>query len=59
MKKVLGVRKGVDHGDMLVAHDANMTAWFCFILLKDETAGKAFVGKEAEFLVNGENWENC
>ena len=59
VKKVLGVRKGVDHGDMLVAHDAYMTAWFCYILLNDEIAGKAFVGKDAEFLVNSENWENC
>ena len=58
VKKVLGVRKGVDHGDMLVAHDPYMTAWFCYILLNDEIAGKAFVGKDAEFLKN-ENWENC
>ena len=59
VKKVLGARKGVDHGDMLVAHDAYMTAWFCYILLNDEIAGKAFIGKDAEFLRNKENWEDC
>ena len=57
--KVLGVRKNVDHGDMLVAHDPYMTAWFCFILKNDEEAGKAFTGKDAEFLRNNENWMNC
>ena len=59
VKKVLGARKNVDHGDMLVAHDAYMTAWFCYILLNDEIAGKAFIGKDAEFLINNENWEDC
>ena len=44
---------------MLVFHDPYMTAWFCYILLNDEIAGKAFVGKDAEFLHNNENWENC
>ena len=58
-KKVLGLRKNVDHGDMLVAHDPYMTAWFCFILKNDEEAGKAFTGKDAEFLRNNENWMNC
>ena len=58
-KKVLGLRKNVDHGDMLVAHDPYMTAWFCFILKNDEVAGKAFIGKDAEFLRNNENWMNC
>ena len=59
MKKVFGVRKNVDHGDMLVAHDPYMTAWFCFILKSDEEAGKAFSGQDAEFLRNNENWQNC
>ena len=59
VKKVLGVRKGIDHGDMLVYHDPYMTAWFCYILLNDEIAAKAFAGKNAEFLFNNENWENC
>ena len=59
MKKVFGVRKNVDHGDMLVAHDPYMTAWFCFILKNDEEAGKAFSGQDAEFLRNNENWQNC
>ena len=58
IKKVLGVRKGVDHGEMLVAHDPYMTAWFCYILLNDSEAGKAFCGKDAEFLKN-DNWINC
>jgi hypothetical protein len=59
IKKVLGVRKNVDHGDMLVAHDPYMTAWFCFILLNDSKAGEAFCGENAEFLKNDENWEKC
>ena len=59
IKKVLGVRKNVDHGDMLVAHDPYMTAWFCFILLNDSEAGKAFCGENAEFLKNDQNWEKC
>ena len=58
IKKVLGVRKGVDHGEMLVAHDPYMTAWFCYILLNDSEAGKAFCGKDAELLKN-DNWINC
>ena len=57
-KKVIGVRKGVDHGDMLVAHDPYMTAWFCCILLDDSEASNAFCGKEAEILRN-DNWINC
>ena len=44
---------------MLVFHDPYMTAWFCYILLNDEIAGKAFIGKDAEFLHNPDNWENC
>ena len=59
VKKVLGIRKNVDHGDMLVAHDSYMTAWFCYILLNDEIASKAFAGPDAEFLKNNENWEKC
>ena len=59
VKKVLGCRKNIDHGDMLVFHDPYMTAWFCYILLNDEIAGKAFVGKDAEFLHNPENWDKC
>ena len=59
IKKVFGVRKNVDHGDMLIAHDPYMTAWFCFILKNDEEAGKAFCGEDAEFLRNNENWQNC
>ena len=59
IKKVFGVRKNVDHGDMLIAQDPYMTAWFCFILKNDEEAGKAFCGEDAEFLRNNENWQNC
>ena len=58
IKKVLGVKKGIDHGDMLVAHDPYMTAWFCYILLNDSEAAKAFCGNDAEFLKNN-NWEYC
>ena len=56
--KVLGVRKGVDHGDMLVSHDPYMTTWLCYILLNDSEAGKAFCEKEAE-LLKYDNWINC
>ena len=55
----MGVRKNADHGEMLLYHDPYMTAWFCYILLNDQIAGKAFVGNDAEFLRNNENWENC
>ena len=53
------MRKNVDHGDMLVAHDPYMTAWSFFILKSDEEAGKAFSGQDSEFLRNDENWQNC
>ena len=43
---------------MLVYHDPYMTAWFCYILLNDNLAGKAFSGNDAEFLKN-DNWEKC
>ena len=59
VKKVLGIHKNVDHGDMLVAHDPYMTAWFCYILLNDSKASEAFCGEDAEFLKNNENWEKC
>ena len=59
VKKVVGVRKNADHGEMLLYHDPYMTTWFCYILLNDQIAGKAFVGNDAEFLRNNENWENC
>ena len=59
VKKVLGVRKNTDHGEMLVAHDPYMTAWFCYVLLNDDIAGKAFVGKDCELLKNDENWDKC
>ena len=57
--KVMGVRKNADHGEMLVAQDPYMTAWFCYMLLNDDIAGKAFVGKDCEFLKNNQNWEKC
>ena len=58
IKKVLGVRKGVDHGEMLVAHDPYMTAWFCYILLGDKIAAQAFEGDNAEMVINELNWEH-
>ena len=42
---------------MLVAHDPYMTAWFCYILLNDSEASKAFCGNDVEFLKNN-NLEN-
>ena len=50
--KVIARRKGKDHGDMLRAADAYMTAWFAYTLKHDEAAGKAFFGKDSELAKN-------
>lgn len=47
-----------DHEDMGGEGDAYMTAWFCYFLKGDSTAGKAFTGDDAEILKNTERWNN-
>lgn len=48
---------GKDHGDMLRAPDAYMTAWFSYWLKGDEEAGKAFFGENPE-IQNNKNWQD-
>ena len=50
--KVIARRKGKDHGDMLRAADAYMTAWFTYTLKHDAAAGKAFFGTDSELAKN-------
>ena len=58
LKVIVGIRKNANHGDMLVAADAYMTAWFCYILLNDNIAAQAFEGPNAEMIKNELNWEH-
>ena len=58
LKVIVGIRKNANHGDMLVAADAYMTAWFCYILLGDKIAAQAFEGDNAEMVINELNWEH-
>lgn len=58
LKVIVGIRKNANHGDMLVAADAYMTAWFCYILLDDKIAAQAFEGENAEMMKNELNWEH-
>lgn len=47
-----------DHEEMGGEGDAYMTAWLSYFLKGDSAAGKAFVGDEAEILMNTERWTN-
>ena len=47
-----------DHEEMGGEGDPYMTAWFCYYLKGDSTAGKAFVGDDAEILKNTSRWIN-
>ena len=58
LKVIVGIRKNANHGDMLVAADSYMTAWFCYILLNDKIAAQAFEGTDAEMPKNELNWNN-
>ena len=58
LKIIVGIRKNANHGDMLVAADAYMTAWFCYILLNDKIAAQAFEGDNAEMAINKLNWDH-
>lgn len=55
--KIIARRKGKDHGDMLRAGDAYMTAWFAYWLKGDAKAGAAFLGNNPE-LANNKNWQD-
>ena len=51
--KVMAIRSGAEHGQMLYIADGYVTAWLCWQLRGDETAAKAFVGDSPELLQNG------
>ena len=38
--------------------DAYMTAWFSYFLKGESAAGRAFVGDDAEILMNKDRWMN-
>lgn len=48
---------GAEHGEMQMRTDGYMTAWMLYHLQKDEEAGKAFIGENAEILSNV-NWQD-
>ncbi|SDW47755.1 hypothetical protein SAMN04487759_11631 [Kandleria vitulina] len=48
---------GAEHQDMLHRTDGYMTAWMLYHLQNDEEAGKAFIGDDAEILINN-NWQD-
>lgn len=53
--RVMALRTGTDHGQMLYAGDGYVTAWLMYWLRGDEEAGKAFWG-EAPELAGNPNW---
>ena len=53
--RVMALRTGTDHGQMLYAGDGYVTAWLMYWLQGDEEAGKAFWG-EAPELAGNPNW---
>lgn len=50
--KVVALRAGVDHGQMLYCADGYVTAWFMWQLQGDQDAAKAFIGENPEILDN-------
>ena len=50
--KVVALRKGMDHGQMLYSADGYVTAWFCWQLKDDAEAAKVFTGDAPELLSN-------
>ena len=54
---VMQGEKNVDHTDMLVYGDGYIYPWFCFQLLRDAFASRAFIGNNPEIL-NNENWQD-
>ena len=55
--KIYARKKDIDHGETHTQCDSYMTAWFMYQLKGDESAGKAFIGDDAEILSN-ENWQD-
>lgn len=51
-KKIMARKIGMEHGHMLYSADGYVTAWFMWHLKGDESAAKAFSGKDAELLTN-------
>lgn len=51
--KIMAVRSGHNHPEMLYSADGYVTAWFMWQLQGDQEAAKAFVGADAEILTNG------
>lgn len=52
VEKIMARKTAVDHGETYQAFDGYMTAWFIWQLQRDEEAGKAFKGSDAEILHN-------
>ena len=50
--KVIAVRTGANHGEMLYTADGYVTAWFMWQLQGDTDAAKAFTGEAPELLTN-------
>lgn len=50
--KVMAIKSGQSHGEMLYSADGYVTAWFMWHLQNDTNAAKAFVGSNAEILNN-------
>lgn len=51
-------RKNVDHTDMVQYGDGYMIAWFCYFLLGDKFAARAFSGNNPEIVNNEKNWKD-
>lgn len=51
-QKVMAVRKGAAHGEMLYSADGYVTAWFMWQLQGDEEVAKAFIGENPEIMNN-------
>ncbi|MGN1406639.1 MAG: alpha/beta hydrolase [Erysipelotrichaceae bacterium] len=50
--KILAIRKGIEHGEMLYAGDGYVTAWFMYYLQNDIEAYDAFFGDNPEIANN-------
>jgi hypothetical protein len=48
---------GAEHEEMILRTDGYMTAWFLYFLQRDEEAGSALFGEDAEILTNA-NWQD-
>lgn len=50
--KVVALKPGVNHGQMLYCADGYVTAWFMWQLQGDQDAAKVFIGENPEILDN-------